>query len=329
MQDDEAYALRLYQALRARGEVREDALAAAADLDPARAARGLERLRRLGLVDESSGAVEPVEPDTALVRALGAYRENTLAQAAAAGELQQLTQSLLTVYRPAASFETSQIEVEFVSDRRAKDRRLHELNAAITESCDSLHPGGMPPMEVLARSLREDSELVARGVRCRAIYRLSVLQTPKHAHYLRELSATGVDVRLIEHAPYDLLLLDRQVACMPAAPGTDSPATLLIRGSALMNAQVALYEDTWLRAVPYRQALAESERIDLTAQERVVVRLMSGGLSDDQIARKIGVHRRTVQRTVTRLMTRLDASSRFEAGLKLGRMTTGGDLRDA
>jgi DNA-binding NarL/FixJ family response regulator len=49
----------------------------------------------------------------------------------------------------------------------------------------------------------------------------------------------------------------------------------------------------------------------------VIIRLMASGLSDDQIARKLGVHRRTVQRAIAKLMERLNASSRFEAGLKL------------
>jgi DNA-binding NarL/FixJ family response regulator len=95
---------------------------------------------------------------------------------------------------------------------------------------------------------------------------------------------------------------------------------LLVRGSALIRVLVGFYEDLWLRAVPYEQAHTQdgaSVAAQLTVQERTVVRLLAGGLSDDQIARKMGVHRRTVQRAVAKLMERLHASSRFEAGLKL------------
>lgn len=323
MEDDEAYALSLYQALRASGEADATRLVTATGLGGDQVERGLRRLRRLGLVRETGGVLEPVEPDTALLGKMGAHRSTAAAHAASATELEQLTHALLTRYRPAVADEASQFEVEFVSDRRTKDRRLRDLNAEVKLTCDSLHPGGMPPMDVLTRSLAEDARLVERGVHCRAIYRQGLLQTPKHARYLHELAQIGVEVRLIEHAAYDLLLLDRTIAWIPAAPGTTSPSVVLFRGAALINAQIALYEDCWLRAVPYPKALADSEQTALPAQERAVVRLMSGGLSDDQIARKLGVHRRTVQRTVARLMERLNASSRFEAGMKLAR-TMGG-----
>jgi DNA-binding CsgD family transcriptional regulator len=317
MADDEEYALAVYQTLRSQGPVPPARVAGAAGLDEERARRGLDRLRTLGLLQEAGGLLEPVEPDTALLRTMDAYRAHAAEQAGSAADLRRLTHSLLTVYRPAVARGAAQVEVEYISDRRAKDRLLHDLTATVEETCDSLHAGPMPPMEVLERSLAEDAELVARGVRRRAVHRQTLLQTPRHARYLRELAALGVEVRLIEHAAYDLILLDRMVACLPAEPGVPGSDILVLRGSALINAQLAMYEDYWLRAVPYEATAADPPDAELTPQERVVIRLMAGGLSDDQIARRVGVHRRTVQRSVAKLMERLGATSRFEAGLRL------------
>jgi DNA-binding CsgD family transcriptional regulator len=319
MDDDEEYALPIYQALRVLGQATEAELAAETGLDRDQVGRGAGRLRRLGLVRDAGGVIGPVEPSAALMAKTRAHQSTAAAHAASAGDLEQLAHALLTLYQPTFSVGDPQAEVELITEPRLKDRRLRELHAVVRTTCDSLHPGWMPPIEVLNESLEEDAGLIARGVRLRSIYGQAALENPKYARYLHDLSQAGVELRLIDHAAYDLLIFDRLVAFSPAAVGTDSRAVVLLRGAALVNAQAALYEDYWLRAVPYRQAVAESERTPLGAQERAVVRLMSSGLSDDQIARKLGVHRRTVQRAVAKLMERLGASSRFEAGLKLAR----------
>jgi DNA-binding CsgD family transcriptional regulator len=173
---------------------------------------------------------------------------------------------------------------------------------------------------MLAGSLREDAKLIDRGVQVRAIYPHALLQNAKYARYLHDLSELGAEVRLLGHAPCDLLIFDRTFASLPADPADrDGGAILMIRGSALAASYLAFYEDFWLRAVPYEKAAGNGppSGAELTPQERTVIRLMAGGLTDDQIARKMGVHRRTVQRAVSKLMERLHASSRFEAGLKL------------
>lgn len=321
MEDEEDYALPIYQVVRTMGVAAAAGLPAETGLDRGQVDRGLEKLRRLGLVRDTGGLIEPVEPNAALIRKTRAHQSTAAAHAASVSDLEQLAHALLTLYRPTSSMDDPQAEVELIAEPRLKDRTLRELNAVVKTSCDSLHPGTMPSMEVLNESLAEDAGLIARGVRLRAIYGQALLDNPKHARYLHDLVDIGVELRLIDHAAYDLLIFDRLVAFNPAAAGTDSQAVVLLRGPALVNAQAALYEDYWLRAVPYRQALAASERSALNAQERTVIRLMSSGLSDDQIARKLRVHRRTVQRVVAKVMDRLQASSRFEAGLKLGRST--------
>jgi DNA-binding CsgD family transcriptional regulator/DNA-binding Lrp family transcriptional regulator len=321
MQGDEEPALTLYQALRAQGTAaseQDHELGRAAGLDPDQVERALARLRRLGLV-RGDGA--PVEPDAALVTTMAAYQAHTAEQARNAVAFRELADSLLSVYRPAVAREASQVEVEYITGRPRKERALNGLNTLTRETCDSMHPGPMPPMEVLERSLRRDAAMIERGVRIRCLYPRAPLQGARYTAYLRELTGLGAQVRLIDHAPCDLLIRDGMTACLPADPqNAAESAMLLIQGAALVTTLSAVYEDYWLRATPYEQAVAGepcSRETELSGQERVVIRLMAGGLSDDQIARKMGISRRTVQRAVTKLMARLQATSRFEAGLKL------------
>ncbi|BBA99312.1 hypothetical protein RVR_5875 [Actinacidiphila reveromycinica] len=366
MPDEEDRALAVYEALRRLGSAVEGDLGTATGLDAEQAGAALRRLTEIGLVEaRADGHVESVEPDTALVRTLDAYHLATEDQARRSRALREAGQALLHVYRPAVERVASEVQVEYIRDRWSKHRVLDALTATIQRTCDSLHPGPMPPVDVLESSLRRDAQLVKRGVRLRAIYPLSLVQTSRYLHYLREVADLGVSVRLLDHAPCDILLHDNELACMPSDPNAvyDNPM-LLVRSTALVQTLTAIFDDYWLRAVTVEEALragsgagsrssrsgaatgsgsgggsgagsgsgsgagagsgagsgagaGAGRRAELTMQERVVIRLMAAGLGDEQIARKVGVHRRTVQRVIAKLMDRLDAGSRFEAGLKL------------
>jgi DNA-binding CsgD family transcriptional regulator len=316
MAGDEEFALSIYQVLRARGGAAPDAAGRALGLADGQIRRAVRRLGELGLVKEHpDGLLEPLDPDAALLRTLDACRANAAEQA----HLEQLTRSLTTVYRPAVARETSQVAVEYYSDKRRRDRIVSTLDTTTRESTDAMHPGPLPPLEVLEESRRRDAAAVRRGVRLRAIYPQAVAQTAKYARHLQDLAGIGVEVRLVDHAPYDLVVFDRLVVCLPADPAEPGKSMVVVRGSALVNIHLATFDDYWLRAVPYgdRPPSRPGAPTDLSPQERVVIRLMADGLSDDRIARKLGIHRRTVQRAVAGLMERLNASSRFEAGLKL------------
>jgi DNA-binding CsgD family transcriptional regulator len=315
--DDDEHALAVYHALRAHGGLPRTGVARAAELDAEQTRRGLDRLLELGLVQATGGVLQPVEPDTALIRTVDAYRTGAVRRAADAAALQRLADSLLTVYRPVVGRDAARVEVEYISDRHRKDRTRQYLVAGARETCDSVHPGPLPPVRVLEEALRFDRSMVERGVRVREVYPRSITGVPRYASFLRQLSETGAQVRLLDHVAYDMMLVDRLAACLPADPDRPSGARLLVRGSALVKLHAATFDDCWLRAVPYAEHTANPPRTALTPQERVVVKLMAGGLSDDQIARRMGIHRRTVQRAIAKLMERLGAASRFEAGLLL------------
>lgn len=317
---EEEAALALYEMLRARGGVPGAELTAALGSgggDPA-LPRGWRRLEDLGLVQLRDGVAEAVDPDAALARAMDRYQANATAQLRSGLRLQRVTEALLGVYRPAVQRETTEVAVEFLRERPRKERSRLDMSETAREVISSMHPGPLPPMEVLADSFEHDLGIMARGVRVRAVYPVSCLQTPRHARYLHEVADSGVELRLVDHAPFDLLTFDRHAAVLAADPEHPSDAIIVIRGTALLRSFLAVYEDCWLRGRTLAGASAAGPGdADITAQERAVIRLLASGLTDDQIARKLGVHRRTVQRAVAKLMDRLNAATRFEAGLKL------------
>ncbi|WP_327289421.1 helix-turn-helix transcriptional regulator [Streptomyces sp. NBC_01198] len=318
---DEEAALALYREIRRDAGASAEQLRAAADLDEAQAAAGWRWLERLGLLrPKDNGTLRPVEPQAAIFGAIEAYRSAAAEHERGVREMQRVLHSLMTVYEPVvAQDDAADVAVRFLGGDVHKKQMMIDLNESMRFSCDSLHPGPMPPMEILESSLDRDRGMLARGVRVRAIYPRSCLHTPKHLRYVQELAAAGAEVRLIDHAPYDLLIFDRHTALLAADPEDPGQSLVVVVGAVLVKSYIALFEDFWLRAVTLDAPEPEPGRgqPEVTAQERAIIRLMADGLSDDQIARKLSVHRRTVQRAVAKLMDRLDAASRFEAGLKL------------
>ncbi|CAG6396503.1 helix-turn-helix transcriptional regulator [Streptomyces cocklensis] len=318
---DEDAALALYRELRRDGGRSAEQLRAAAGLDEARAAAGWHWLERLGLVRaRDGGPAKPVEPHAAILGAMEAYQSAAAEHERSTREMQRVLESLMTVYEPVVTQDDAVgVAVRFLGGDAHKKQMMIDLNESMRVSCDSLHPGPMPPMEILHSSLDRDRAMLARGVRVRSIYPRSCLHTPKYLRYLQDMAAMGAEVRLIDHAPYDLLLFDRHTALLAADPDDPGQSLAVVVGTVLVKSYIALFEDFWLRAVKLDapQPAAVGAHPEVTAQERAVIRLMAEGLSDDQIARKLSVHRRTVQRAIAKLMERLDADSRFEAGLKL------------
>ncbi|SCD54243.1 regulatory protein, luxR family, partial [Streptomyces sp. di50b] len=66
-----------------------------------------------------------------------------------------------------------------------------------------------------------------------------------------------------------------------------------------------------------RSCSDESE--GLTPQEHKLLQLLATGLTDEAVARTLGIGVRTERRMTAELMERLGASSRFEAGVQAAR----------
>ncbi|MGK5630291.1 helix-turn-helix transcriptional regulator [Streptomyces sp. URMC 123] len=311
-------ALALYLALRAQGPCTPDKAAAELGLGAPEARAGWAELRELGLVRAGrySQEVDCVEPDTALMGLLDRQRAALRAQSEELAAIVRAAESLTGRYRPAVLRDTAEVEVEVISGARRKQQLLGEFSDLLQHSTSSMHPGPLPPAEVLTRSLEIDGRLVQRGIQVRAIYTQGVSSAPRQRKYLGALSAAGVEVRLAPQVPLDLIVGDSSTAILPAYPDEPADAVILVRGPALVRSYVALYEDCWLRSVAYQGHCDESEGCadQLTEQHRTTMRLLANGLTDERIARKLGVSLRTVSRLVSEVMRHLDAESRFQAG---------------
>ncbi|MFJ8025880.1 DNA-binding response regulator [Streptomyces sp. NPDC096311] len=88
---------------------------------------------------------------------------------------------------------------------------------------------------------------------------------------------------------------------------------------ALVSGVYALFEAAWEIAADLEVFLS-SDRPQLDAQARTVLRALGSGATDEAAARERGMSVRTYRRRVVELLVALDADSRFQAGIRAGEL---------
>jgi DNA-binding CsgD family transcriptional regulator len=191
------------------------------------------------------------------------------------------------------------------------------LAAGATAECLQVMPAGPEPLAVLHSDLSRYEVAVGRGVRVRALYHDSARGNAAALAHARRAARSGAEVRFAPILPPPLLICDRQVALIPAAEDRHETA-LCVREPSIVTVLCAVFDNGWDTAMPLGTRITPDETAGLTTGERALLRLLAAGFTDETAASRLGVSLRTVRRQVNGLMTRLQADSRFQAGLNAG-----------
>ena len=161
-------------------------------------------------------------------------------------------------------------------------------------------------------------DLLARGIRYRAVYDQEALQISGQVEVLRQSIAAGEEARTLAGLPAKLAIADDRLALMPIRADDPAAGSVVVHASSLLDALVMFFESLWSRAVPLRfddEGLNEEEREALPAGAEEILPLLAAGLKDQVIARQLDLSPRTFDRRIRQLMDALDARTRFQAGL--------------
>ncbi len=191
--------------------------------------------------------------------------------------------------------------------------RIEELVAECRQELLGFEPKSAQTPENIMASRPLDEALLERGVAIRVIYPDSVRNDQATTGYAAWLTGNGGQVRTTPGLPLRMLVFDRRAALLPTDPADSGAGAVLLRGAGVVAALIALFEQTWGAAAPLGEERRRDEK-GLSDQEREVLRLLSTGLTDEAVARRLDVSVRTLRRVTAELMERLDARSRFQAG---------------
>jgi sugar-specific transcriptional regulator TrmB/DNA-binding CsgD family transcriptional regulator len=155
-------------------------------------------------------------------------------------------------------------------------------------------------------------------VRIRFIHGRAELDEAGTAARVEADIAAGEEVRFLPTAPLKMIIADDQAALIPLVTTPQVlDSCILVRPSSLLDALCTLFETLWAQAQPYlpdQAGRADGNRF-VSEEERRIISLLGVGLSDEAIARQLGIGYRTVQRRVQAVLARLGAASRFQAGV--------------
>ncbi|MFD8702528.1 LuxR C-terminal-related transcriptional regulator [Kitasatospora sp. NPDC059648] len=195
--------------------------------------------------------------------------------------------------------------------------RIASLAGGLTTEIMTFAPGGGHSPASIEASRPHDRALLARGVRMRTVYQDSVRNSLPTVAYVEWLAELGGQVRTMPELPTRMIIFDRKAALIPVSGEDTRAGAVVLTGHGTLMALCALFEHVWVQAQPLGGATAATKEDGaLSAQETTVVRLLAQGLTDDAIAKRLGVSPRTARRVATELMDRLGARSRFEFGVR-------------
>ncbi|GAA4934054.1 LuxR family transcriptional regulator [Streptomyces coeruleoprunus] len=177
-----------------------------------------------------------------------------------------------------------------------------------------------PPYFPIPTATDEALATLARGVTQRVVYTRESLEFPGNlAGSIEPCIEAGEQARVVPSVPVKLIIIDDAYALvsLPIEETDVHHTMLVVQASGLFSALVALFEQTWQGALPFHGPLPGARR--LLPSDRRLLALLAGGVSDDDIARELGISRRTLFRRIELLMTRLGARTRFQMALQAQR----------
>ena len=131
----------------------------------------------------------------------------------------------------------------------------------------------------------------------------------------KRLVADGAEIRTLSQVPQAAVVFDRSLAVMFSFDGPDGmPVARRVRDRNVVRFLLDMFGQLWDSATPFAaEDTGYAEAIDDLQQS--VARLMAQGLTDEVVARRLGMSVRTCRRHIAALLQNLDAVSRFQAGV--------------
>ncbi|MFK0190296.1 LuxR C-terminal-related transcriptional regulator [Kitasatospora sp. NPDC090308] len=310
----------VYRAMLLHPDLDTGGLAGHLDSTEAEVGHALDRLADLALTRPTSCGTRwrAVNPERGLAALLAhqeaeearRQREAERSRAAMAG----LIAEYASIHAPGAD---GQRGIEMLSSLDQVRDRLIQLASDATAEVLSFAPGGPQPAPVMEASRALDQETLERGVRMRTVYQDSVRNDPATVQYARWLHGLGGAVRTTPTLPLRMIVVDNATAIVPIDPDDPRKGAVLLQSPGVVAALRALFDQVWEHARPLGEKSPQRDPHGLTGQERELLRLLADGLTDERAGQRLGVSLRTVRRMMADLMVRMDARSRFQAGIQV------------
>jgi sugar-specific transcriptional regulator TrmB len=183
-------------------------------------------------------------------------------------------------------------------------------------------PDGARSPDVLDIALERDKRALARGVRMRTLYQHSARRSVATREYVEAVSSFGAEVRTLDEFFQRLIVIDRRMAVVPGAVGSD--VAVVIHDAGLVAYLADIFERFWERAHVFSDRESSTEREIAEDVHNMTVRMLVEGHSDNASAKRVGVSTRTYAGYIAALKAEYGVETRFQLGYAIARA----ELRD-
>lgn len=308
--------LNVYRSMLARRDWGVAEIAGHLAIDEAAVRHALDRLVDLDLLRgswERPGHWRPVNPDVGLA-ALVSREQAELARRQE--QIERVRMDVADLVGEVARWSVGpSADVEHLRGMDAVRGRLESLARETTREALSFTPGASQSEASFEASAPLDEAALARGVTLRTVFQSSAEHDSVTRRYVSWLAELGGECRTVPTLPLRMFVADRSVAVLPLDPVQSRAGALLIHSPGVVVALCALFETYWQLGSPFGERAVPRQGDRPSPQDAEILRLLAAGAKDETIARALGVSLRTTRRNVADLMTRLEASSRFQAGV--------------
>jgi DNA-binding CsgD family transcriptional regulator len=294
---------RVYRALTGRDPADVPTLARRTGLTEQDVATALGELAEQDAVADRDGLWEARPPAMVMSEVLREEETRRTAMWEAGAELDELYHSA----RKGSN------DVEPVDD----PRELFDLTAQLQERATAQvrwldRPPYRSDADRFAQQESRQRRRMAAGITYRTLYHQAVYDDADLFAGMTRMVELGEDARVLADLPVKLLISDDHSALLVPEPERGLDGALVVHASGLLNALSGVFETLWTLGVP----VTASDGAQLSERDRTIITLMAAGVTDDAIARRLRLSRRTVVRRITALLDRLGATTRFQAGVQ-------------
>jgi len=305
----ETIAARLYADAVAQGSLAPDDPQLCDGGDGERAA---QLLVDIGLLrhGHSDGKLRPVDPTAVQAQVVVPLTMQGSELIAESARWADLFSDLGQVFRTSPQASTSPI-----TEIHGLDNINDFIHAAVSDSRKELltaQPHGRRPANTLAVAENRDVKALRRGVAMRTLYQHSARHSPATREYVADIVAEGAEVRTLDEFFRRLIVVDRQVAVVPASD--NHHAAIAIRDRSLIAYLVDIFERSWERAQPFNLSGNQAERNIAEDVRAMTIRLLVEGHSDPASAKRLGVSTRTYAGYIAALKEEFGVQTRFQLG---------------
>ncbi|MFE6165361.1 LuxR C-terminal-related transcriptional regulator [Streptomyces sp. NPDC056486] len=198
------------------------------------------------------------------------------------------------------------------------DAAIDQAVAGISQEVLTVHASGAGRPERLAATLPREQKVLSQGGRVRALHQRTTHQSLLMLAHYEQLQG-DVEVRSLDVVTEGLLVFDRTMALIPASKNPDRLVALEIRHTALVDYLATTFERLWLLATPMLPtATPQPPANGISTRQRAIAGLLVEGLTDTEIAARLGMNVRTARVHIAKLANTLGSNSRAQLGYLIG-----------